>query len=95
MQSPLDLTGFSIFFIGHIIFLCGVFLFVLPSERLSIVPFFFYTLFYILPYYPNLAWISKWIEGFDILLLFLSLFSFMEEAKGSHAQKEEGTPPRN
>lgn len=78
-SGTLDLTGFSIFLIGHIIFLCGWLLFILPSERLGIVPFFFYTYLYILPYYPNLKWISKWIDGFDLLLLFLSLFSFMEE----------------
>lgn len=90
-SGTLEFTGFSIFLIGHIIFLCGLLLFILPSERLGIVPFFFYTILYIQTYYPNLKWISKWIGGFDLLLLFLSLFSFMEESRASHGRGEEGT----
>lgn len=95
LQGPLDLTGFFIYIIGHIIYLCALFLFILPSERLAIIPFFFYALFYILPYYPNIAWISKWIEGFDLLLFFLSLFSFIEESRASHGGQEEGTSKKD
>ena len=89
--TALDFQGFYIFVLGHIIFLWGLQLFILPHEKQALVPFLFYTLFYLLPYFPHMKWISKWIEGFDLLLFFLSLFSFIEESRASHGRRKEGT----
>ena len=88
--AALDLYGLSIFVLGHIIFLRGLIILLLPHEKQGIVPFLFYTLFYLLPYSPHLKWISTSIEGFDLLLFFLSLFSFIEESRASHGGQEEG-----
>lgn len=90
-ETALDLYGLSIFVFFHIIFLWGLVLFILPHEKQAIVPFFFWTLFYLLPYFPHIQWISKWIEGFDLLLFFLSLFCFIEESRASHGRIEESS----
>lgn len=44
-----------------------------------------------LGYFPELEWLEKWIEGFDLLLLFLGINSFIEERRSSQAHLEEFT----
>ena len=41
-------------------------------------------LFFLLGYFPELAWLEKWIEGIDLILLFLGFVSFIEEKKDIH-----------
>ena len=85
--TALDLWGLSIFVLVHIIFLWGLQLFILPQEKQSIVPFLFYALLYLLPYFPHLKWISKWIQGFDLLLFLLCFLYFIEESRASHGRR--------
>lgn len=44
-------------------------------------------LFFLLGYFPELAWLEKWIEGIDLILLFLGFVSFIEEKKTSTIDK--------
>lgn len=85
-ETGLDVYGLSIFFFVHVLFLWGVNLFIFPHDKQAIIPFLFYILFYILPYFPHLEWISKWIEGFDLLLFLLS-FSILEKSRASHGRR--------
>lgn len=50
---------------------------------MGLLPLFFSAVFFALGYFPDLAWLEKWIEGMDLLLLFLGVFSFIEEQKRS------------
>ena len=50
----------------------------LPRRQQPLVPLFFGGVFFLLGYFPELAWLEKWIEGIDLLLLVLGLFSFIE-----------------
>jgi len=54
----------------------------LPREKQPLVPIFFSGLFFLLCSFPELAWLEKWIEGIDLLLLFLGIFSLMEVVVG-------------
>jgi len=85
-ETGLDFVGCSLFLLVLVLFLWGLHLFILPHEKQGTIPFLFYTLFYILPFFPHLEWISKWIEGFDLLLFLLSFFSFLEEKRASHGR---------
>ena len=51
----------------------------LPRRKQPLVPLFFSGLFFLLCHFPELAWLEKWIEGMDLLLLILGLFSFVED----------------
>lgn len=51
----------------------------------ALVPLFFGGLIFLLGYFPELEWLEKWIEGFDLLLLFLGINSFIEERRSSKA----------
>ena len=64
-------------------FIFGLFFFnkSLPRRKQPLIPLFFSGLFFLLGYVPELAWLEKWIEGIDLLLLALSVFSFIEDAK--------------
>lgn len=53
----------------------------LPRRKQPLVPLFFSGLFFLLSYFPELAWLEKWIEGMDLLLLLLGLFSFIQDEK--------------
>lgn len=72
--------GIFIFVFLHVWFLGGCFFFKesLPGKKQPLLPIFFSGLFFLLCSFPELAWLEKWIEGIDLLLLFLSLFSLLE-----------------
>lgn len=87
MSSPGDKAtiwgiphGIIIFVLLHIGAFFGFFLFrdSLPGRKQPLVPFFFGGVFLLLGSFPELAWLKKWIEGIDLLLLVLGLFSFIE-----------------
>ncbi|XP_031375561.1 uncharacterized protein LOC116190023 [Punica granatum] len=98
MSSPGDKTttiwgiphGIIIFVLFHIGAFFGFFLFreSIPGRKQPLVPFFFASLFLLLGSFPELAWLKKWIEGIDLLLLFLGLFSFIE-GKGVESKTSE------
>jgi len=74
-------AGILIFvFINFWLFL-GLFVFKgsLPKRKQPLVPLFFSGLFFCLCYFPELDWLEKWIEGIDLLLLFLGVFHFVED----------------
>lgn len=95
-SSPINKTtvwgipdGIFIFFLIHFWLFLGVFLFKdsLPRKKQPLVPLFFSGLFFFLGYFQELAWLSKWIEGIDLLLLLLGTFSLVE-GKESHITED-------
>lgn len=90
MSSPSDKTtiwgiphGILIFVSLHLWPFFGLFFFKdsLPRRKQPLVPFFFSGVFFLLGYFPELSWLEKWIEGIDLILLFLGFFSFVEDEK--------------
>jgi hypothetical protein len=75
--------GIFIFVFLHLWGFLGLFFFKdsLPRGKQPLVPLFFSGLFFFLGYFPELAWLEKWIEGIDLLLLFLGAFSLVEDEK--------------
>ena len=75
--------GIFIFVFIHLWLFLGCFFFKesLPGESQPLVPIFFSGLFFLLCYFPELAWLEKWIEGIDLLLLFFGLFSLLESGE--------------
>lgn len=68
----------------HLWLFLGLFFFKdsLPRRKQPLVPLFFSGLFFLfLSYFPELAWLEKWIEGIDLLLLILGVFSLVEDEK--------------
>lgn len=65
-----------------------------PRRKQPLVPLLFGGLFFLLGYFPELAWLEKWIEGIDLLLLFLGISSFIEEGEQNqtHPRKKKRTP---
>lgn len=51
----------------------------LPRRKQALLSLFYSVLFYIYAYFPGLAWLERWIEGIDLLLCILCLFSLLEE----------------
>lgn len=90
--TSLDYFGLLIFIFFHITFLFGLKLFIYSKNKQALVPFFFYSLFYLLPCFPHMECFSRWIEGFDLLLFFLSFFSSIEDLGASRgSRKKRGT----
>jgi hypothetical protein len=94
MSSPGDKAtiwgiphGIIIFFFLHIWPFFGLFFFKdsLPRRKQPLVPLFFGGVFFFLGYFTELAWLEKWIEGIDLLLLVLGLFSFIEGEESSRS----------
>jgi len=92
ISSPSDKTtiwgiphGIIIFVFLHIWPFFGLFFFKgsLPRRKQPLVPLFFGGVFFLLGYFPELAWLEKWIEGIELLLLVLGLFSFIEGEESS------------
>lgn len=92
MSSPGDKAtiwgiphGILIFVFLHIWAFVGLLFFndSLPRRKQPLFPLFFGGVFFLLGYFPELAWLEKWIEGIDLLLLALGVFSFMEEEESS------------
>lgn len=75
--------GIFIFVFMHFWVFLGLFFFKdsLPRRKQPLVPLFFSGLFCFLGSFPELAWLEKWIEGIDLLLLILGLFSLVEDEK--------------
>ena len=75
--------GLLIFILLHLWLIFALFLFndSLPKNKQPLIPLFFGSVFFLLGHFPELAWLEKWIEGIDLLLLALGLFSFMEGDK--------------
>jgi ABC-type enterochelin transport system permease subunit len=69
-------NGLFLFILSHIIFL--IFIFEVQVKQ-PFLPFFFGALFHLLGYLPQFAWLCKWIEGMDILLLLLGVFLILEK----------------
>lgn len=65
--------GIFIFVFMHVWVFLGLFFFKdsLPRRKQPLVPLFFSGLFFFLGSFPELAWLEKWIEGIDLLLLIL------------------------
>lgn len=92
MSSPGDKAtiwgiphGIFIFVFLHIWAFFGLLFFndSLPRRKQPLVPLFFGGVFFLLGYFPELAWLEKWIEGIDLLLLALGVFSFIEGGESS------------
>lgn len=75
--------GILIFVFVHLWFFLGWLFFKdsLPRRKQPLVPLFFSGIFLFLYNFPELAWLKKWIEGIDLLLLILGVFSFVEDEK--------------
>lgn len=74
-------VGILIFCFFHFFFLLGLFVFK-PRRTKPFLPFFFSGLFHLLGYFPELALLSEWIEGIDLLLLLIGIISLMENEEG-------------
>lgn len=61
----------------------------LPRRKQPLVPLFFGGVFFLLGYFPELAWLEKWIEGIDLLLLALGVFSFIEGGESSQGHPRQ------
>ena len=74
-------TSIFIFILMHLWPLLGLVVFrdSLPKNLQPLIPFFFSAIFFVLVHFPELAWLKKWIEGMDLLLLLLGVFSFVEK----------------
>jgi len=88
MSSPCDKAtiwgipdGILVFLFFHIWPLLGLFVFrkKLPRKKQPLVPLFFGGVFFLLGHFPELAWLEKWIEGIELLLLIFGLVSIIEE----------------
>lgn len=81
--------GIFIFIFIHLLALLGFLLFHdnLPRRKQALVPLFYSLLFYILGYFPGLAWLERWIEGIDLLLCILCLFALLEEEEETDRQR--------
>lgn len=72
--------GILIFFFFHFFPILGVILFLKKdfNQLTLLIPFFFSLIFYILPLFTELAWLTKWIKGMDLLLTMLGFYLFVE-----------------
>jgi hypothetical protein len=75
-------SGIFIFLLIHVWFLLiFIFLFLRTGSlkgKQPLIPIFFSIVFMILLHLPEVEWLERWIEGADLLLLMLSVFSLIE-----------------
>jgi hypothetical protein len=99
MLSPGDKATIFGLSYGLILFLClhiwplfGLFLFKdsLPKRRQPLIPVFFGGIFFLLTHFSELEWLEKWIEGIDLLLLILGIYSLIKEER-SYPNLQGGT----
>jgi hypothetical protein len=83
-------SGIFIFFLIHVWLLLFLIFFFLRAGSLKgkqpLIPIFFSIVFMILLYLPEVEWLERWIEGADLLLLMLSVFSFIDTGSMSENQ---------
>lgn len=96
MSSPGDKAtiwgiphGICIFTFLHIWPFIGLLFFndSLPRRKQPLVPLFFSGVFFLLGYFPELGWLEKWIEGIDLILLVLGVFSLIEDEEASQGKQ--------
>lgn len=83
-------SGMFIFIQIHFFFLIFLFIFLKVGSLKGmqpLIPIFFSVLFMILLHLPEVEWLERWIEGADLLLVMLSVFSILENKNGSSEGK--------
>ena len=75
-------AGIGMFILLHLWALLFIVCFdkALPKRRQPFfLPLFFGGVLFLLSHFPSLAWLEKWIDGLDLLLLILGVYSFIED----------------
>lgn len=86
-------SGICIFFGIHFGFILVCLFFFLKEGSLKgkqpLIPIFFSIVFMIILHLPEVEWLERWIEGADLLLLMLSVFSLIENKRSFTSTKRK------
>lgn len=83
-----------VFLFVHFWIIWGYFCFKrsIPRNRQPFLPFFFCGIFLLIGSITQLPWLEKWLEGIDLLLLLLGIYSLIDE--GDESPKKFGSANR-